>query len=192
MDDRARFLELVMANPVNRAVLEGAPLLGLPDWWLTAGALFQTVWNGLDGRDPTAGIRDYDLFYFDDDVSHGAEDRAIQAAARLFADVDAAVEVRNEARVHLWYEDHFGVPARPFTSSRDAVDHFSSTTCCYAVTSAADGTVEVYAPHGYDDLFGRRVRPNPVLAPRSVYETKANRWKTEWPSLRVDPWPAPV
>jgi hypothetical protein len=31
----------------------------------------------------------------------------------------------------------------------------------------------VYAPHGLADVFNLVVRPNPVLAPRSVYETKA-------------------
>ena len=60
-----------------------APALGASDWWLTAGALFQTVWNVLDGRDPGAGIRDYDLFYFDEDTSYEAE-----------AEQDPAVEHR--------------------------------------------------------------------------------------------------
>jgi uncharacterized protein len=189
MDD-AEFVELVLRNPVNRAVLDRAPRLGLPDWWLTAGAVFQTVWNVLDGRDPTAGISDYDLFYCDAaDLSWDAEDAAIQRATALFADLEATVEVRNEARVHLWYEQHFGTPARPFTSSRDAVDHFASTTCCYALTRTPDGATTVYAPHGYADLVGMRVRPNPVLAPRHVYERKAARWRSEWPRLKVEPWP---
>jgi hypothetical protein len=37
-------------------------------------ALFQTVWNVLDGSDPGATIRDYDMFYFDEDTSYEAED----------------------------------------------------------------------------------------------------------------------
>ncbi|MEJ3656975.1 nucleotidyltransferase family protein [Actinomycetes bacterium KLBMP 9759] len=186
MDQQARFLDAVGRNPVNVAVLERGPDLGVPDWWLTAGAVFQTVWNVLDGRDPRAGISDYDFFYFDgSDLSWEAEDAVIRKAATLFADLDATVEVRNEARVHLWYERKFGVPAAPFTSSRDAIDHFASTTCCFGIGADA----EVYAPHGFDDLFGMRVRPNPVLAPREVYETKARRWRAEWPRLVVDPWP---
>ena len=48
---------------------------------------------------------------------------------------------------------------------------------------------EVYAPHGYDDLFNQRLRPNPVMAPRHVYERKAARWVCEWPGLSVEPWP---
>jgi hypothetical protein len=189
-EELQRFVELVLRNPVNRTVLARGHLLGVRDWWVTAGAVFQTVWNALDGRDPASGISDYDLFYFDaTDLSWEAEDIIIQRAAKVFADIGATVEVRNEARVHLWYEQRFGVPAAPFTSSRDAVDHFASTTCCYALTSAADGTIEVYAPHGYRDLFEQRLVPNPALAPREVYETKAARWTQHWPNLTVEPWP---
>ena len=48
----------------------------------------------------------------------------------------------------------------------------------------------VYAPAGYDDLFGFVLRPNPVVAPREVYETKAARWLSLWPRIVVMPWPA--
>jgi len=188
----ARFVEVVLGNDVNRLVLERGHLLGVPDWWLTAGALFQTVWNSLAGRPLGEGIRDYDLFYFDpDDTSYEAEDAVVRRAAELFADTGAVVEVRNEARVHLWYEERFGVPAAPFTSTRDAVDHFAATTCCHALTRDAAGALHAYAPHGYGDLFALRLRPNPVLAPRHVYETKAARWLRQWPDLSVEPWPDP-
>lgn len=188
--ERERFVELVLCNKVNQAVLERGPDLGVPDWWLVAGAVFQTVWNMLDGRDPAAGISDYDVFYFDPtDLSWEAEDAVVRRAATLFADLDGVIEVRNEARVHLWYEDHFGVPATAFRSSKDAIDHFASTTCCYALTRDPGWGIEVYAPHGYTDLFAQRVRPNPLLAPREVYERKAARWLREWPQLIIDPWP---
>lgn len=189
-NQRDRFLDHVLRNANIRVILDRTPELELRDWWLTAGAVFQTVWNVLDGREPAEGISDYDLFYFDaDDLSREAEDAVIENAAELFADLDVVVEVCNEARVHLWYEGHFGVPAKAFDSSRDAIDHFASTTCCYAVTRDSAGGLDVYAPHGYDDLFDQRLRPNPVLAPRHVYERKAARWAHEWPRLSVEPWP---
>ena len=193
VDQRARFLDLVQRNPMNEAILDRGPALGVPDWWLTAGAVFQTVWNVLDGRDPGAGIANYDFFYFDaSDLSYEAEDAVIRRAATLFADLGVRVEVRNEARVHLWYESRFGVPGLRFTSSADAIDHFASTTCCFGVARTPGGELVDYAPHGYADLFGMRVRPNPLLAPRAVYEAKARRWQREWPGLVVDPWPDSV
>ncbi len=48
--DHDRFLELVLRNPVNRALLDRGSCLGVADWWLTAGAVFQTVWNCLGSQ----------------------------------------------------------------------------------------------------------------------------------------------
>jgi len=47
---------------------------------------------------------------------------------------------------------------------------------------------EVYAPFGFRDLFDFVLRPNPVLAPQEVYESKAERWSALWPRLTVMPW----
>ncbi|MGW6933796.1 nucleotidyltransferase family protein [Lentzea sp. NPDC054927] len=177
-------------NEVLVEVLRRAAELDLPGWYLTAGCVFQTVWNVVTGRPPTEGIRDYDLFYFDDaDLSWEAENEVIEAGARVFADLPAVVEIRNEARVHLWYEDHFGVPCAPYTSTEAAIDSFAATTCSVGIRLENDDRWHVYAPHGLADVFDLVVRPNPVLAPREVYETKTRRWRGQWPELTVLPWP---
>ena len=171
-------------------VLAHAEKLDLPGWYLTAGCVFQTVWNVVTGRPPTAGIKDYDLFYFDDsDLSWAAENEVIEAGAHIFRDIPATVEIRNEARVHLWYEDHFGVPCPPYTSTEAAIDSFAATTCCVGVRRMGNDPWRVYAPHGLADVFNLVVRPNPVLAPRSVYVAKTRRWLTQWPELTILPWP---
>jgi hypothetical protein len=191
VDERTRFLDAVLTNPANAAVLDRGGELGAPDWWLTGGALFQTVWNVLTGRDPGAGILDHDFFYFDgSDLSYAAEDGVIRRAARVFDQVGSPVQVRNQARVHLWYERRFGVPAPAFTSATDAIDHFAAVVCCLGVRRSPTGELQVHAPHGYADLFAMRVRPNPRLAPRAVYEAKTERWRSEWPDLVVEPWPS--
>lgn len=183
------FIEVVTRNGVVVEVLERAEVLGLPDWYLTAGCLFQTVWNVLDGHEPTRGIRDYDLFYFDDrDTTWAAEDDVIRRSAAVFGSCGGEVEVRNEARVHLWYEDRFGVPCEPYASTEAAIDRFAATTCCLGIRSVA-GDLSVYAPHGFADVFDLVLRPNPVQAPRHVYEAKAARWSELWPRLTVLPWP---
>jgi hypothetical protein len=42
---------------------------------------------------------------------------------------------------------------------------------------------------GFTDLFALRTRPNILLAPRDVYETKTAHRKAQWPELEVIPWP---
>ncbi|MBW9211669.1 nucleotidyltransferase family protein [Mumia sp. zg.B21] len=191
LDEQVAALRDALAqNPTLVTVLERTAALDLPGWYVTAGAVFQTVWNVVCDRPADAGIRDYDVFYHDaSDLSWEAEDVVVRRAAEVFDDLGVEVEVRNEARVHLWYETRFGVACPPFRSSEDAIDHFAATTCCVGLRLGADGGWQVYAPHGLGDVFGMVVRPNPVLAPRHVYDEKTARWAREWPRLRVLPWP---
>ncbi|MEV0694443.1 nucleotidyltransferase family protein [Streptomyces sp. NPDC050388] len=194
LDEQLAALKTTLSrNETLLEVLDRTAALDLPGWYLTAGCLFQTVWNVVTGRPPTEGIKDYDVFYFDDrDLSWEAEDAVISAAAQAFADLptEAEVEIRNEARVHLWYERKFGVPCPPHMSTEAAIDSFAATTCCLGVRLEPGGRWRVYAPHGLSDVFRLVVRPNPVLAPRAVYEAKAARWRRQWPDLTVLEWPS--
>lgn len=190
-DQLAQFERIVSSNPTVAAVLSLAHDLDLPNWYLTAGAVFQTVWNCVTRRDPEQGIRDYDLFYYDrSDMSWEAEDAVIRHVGERFGSLGEVVEVRNQARVHLWYEEKFGRPCPAHPNSEAAIDAFAATTCCFGVRLDANERMRVYAPHGFADLFSLVLRPNPVLAPREVYEAKAARWSSQWPELRVLPWPS--
>lgn len=192
LDEQLAALKSVLArNEVLVEVLNRTAGLELPSWYVTAGCLFQSVWNVVTDRHPTSGIKDYDVFYFDDrDLSWEAEDSVIKAARAAFAGLPADVEVRNEARVHLWYEQKFGVVCAPHASTEAAIDSFAATTCCLGVRLEPGGRWRVYAPHGLSDVFNLVVRPNPVLAPREVYETKAARWQQQWPELTILDWPS--
>jgi len=192
LDEQLAALESVLSrNEVLLEVLDRTAALDLPDWYVTAGCLFQTVWNVVTDMHPTNGIKDYDVFYFDNrDLSWEAEDAVIKAADEAFTGLPAEVEVRNEARVHLWYEQKFGIPCAPHASTEAAIDSFAATTCCLGVRLEPGGRWRVYAPHGLSDVFNLVVRPNPVLAPREVYETKTARWRQQWPELTVLDWPS--
>ncbi|MEU5377750.1 MULTISPECIES: nucleotidyltransferase family protein [unclassified Streptomyces] len=191
LDEQLATLKSVLSrNEVLLEVLERSASLALPGWYVTAGCLFQTVWNVVTDRPPTSGIKDYDVFYFDGgDLSWEAEDAVITAGAKAFAGLPGAVEIRNEARVHLWYRQKFGVACAPYASTEAAIDSFAATTCCLGVRLEPGGRWRVYAPHGLSDVFNLVVRPNPVLAPREVYESKTARWRRHWPELRVLEWP---
>jgi len=184
---RPEFLEAIQRNPFNRVILERLPLLGLPDCWLVSGGLFQTVWNTRTGQRPDLHIKDYDVFYFDPDTSYAAEDAAIKRAGDLFADLGIAVELRNQARVHLWYREKFGSPYSPLTRSTDGIDRFLMHNAQVGIR-ASDGETEVYAPRGFDDIFHLIVRPNRTanFLP-DKYMEKALRWKEHWPELTILP-----
>jgi uncharacterized protein len=186
------FREALARNGTLTGVLTRAAGMGLPGGYLVAGCLYQTVWNVVTGQPPEAGIPDYDLAYFDpSDLSWDAEDAVIQAGHEIFAGLPAPVQIRNQARVHLWYEPKYGIPCPPHDSAEAAIDTFEATTACLGVRLLPGGNLRIYAPHGFADVFNLVARPNPVLAPRHVYEAKTTRWREQWPGLTVLPWPQP-
>jgi len=186
----AHFRAGLRRNRTLTEVLARAAIMNLPGWYVVAGCLSQTIWNVVTRQPPEAGILDYDLAYFDgSDLSWDAEDAVIQAGRQIFAGLPAPVQIRNQARVHVWYERKFGVPCSPHESTEAAIDTFEATTACLGVRLQPDGRWRIYAPHGLADVFNLVVRPNPVLAPRHVYHAKTVRWCQQWPSLTVLPWP---
>lgn len=182
-----RFVSETLQNPHNAALLERLPFLGLPDAWLVAGCLFQTVWNLRSGRQPTANIKDYDLFYFDgNDLSEAAE-QAVQArATALFADLPITVEAKNQARVHLWYERWFGYPYAPLQSARRGIERFLVPCTCVGLQPAAAGAPPVlYAPYGLEELYAGLLRPNPACPHLPLFEAKARSYRERWSWLTV-------
>mgnify|MGYP000275817906 CR=1 FL=1 len=113
-------LEAILRDAPNLMhVMETARELDLPDWLIFSGAIYQKVLNHLTGREPDYGLKDYDLGYFDgSDLSWDAEDVVIkQVAARFQPPFSDLVEVRNQARVHLWFEQRFGEAYAPLADT---------------------------------------------------------------------------
>jgi uncharacterized protein len=180
------FVGQVRRNRANREILARLPELALPQAFLVAGCVFQTIWNIRSGRPPDQGIKDYDIFYFDDgDLSWAAEDRIIRSCCELFADLGVVVEARNQARVHLWYEQHFGVAYPRLTSTPDGIDRFLISCTCVGIRPRRDDTVELYAPHGLDELYAGILRPNPVNDQPRLFQAKVASYRARWPWLNV-------
>jgi uncharacterized protein len=181
------FRAAVLRNPVNAALLDDLADLGLPDAWLVAGCLAQTVWNIATGRPVGYGINDYDVFYFDADLSWEAEDRVINALRRASDRLGVRVEVRNQARVHLWYPQKHGRPYPALERSTDGIDRFLTRNTQVGIQRGRDGD-RIYAPAGMDDIANMVVRPNPTSNfSAQAYRIKTARWLALWPKLTVLP-----
>jgi len=191
MTSDEQFVELIQLNPAVNEILAGLHELNVPDTWLVSGCLFQTVWNVLADERPARAIKDYDVFYFDaTDTSAETEAEVNRRAAEIFVDLGCQVDVRNQARVHLWYESEFGVAGYPrLKESTDGIDNFLAVCCMVGVRKADGGTLAIYAPFGTDDILNCVMRQNPWYpnAPRDCYDKKAERWSTWWPALQVEP-----
>jgi hypothetical protein len=172
-----------MENPVNAALMQRLPGLGLPQCFLTAGCLFQAVWNRRSGQPPENSVKDYDVFYFDDrDLSWEAEDRVIRQAAALFADLGAPVEVKNQARVHLWYRQRFGGAYPQLRSATDGIDRYLVQCTCIGIEVE---TGRLYAPNGLADMAEGILRPNPLNPSPELFRAKAEAYRARWPWLTI-------
>jgi hypothetical protein len=155
--------------------------LELPDCWLVAGCLFQTIWNLRSGNPPEAHIRDYDVFYFDaaDRTAEG-ERRAQERTRELLGRAGAHVEVANQARVHLWYEQHFGVPYPKLRSAHDGIDRFLVLETCVGLQPDA-----LYAPNGLEGVYAGTLTPNPARPYAALFNKKVDSYCQRWSWLRV-------
>ena len=181
-----QFLVAVRRNAVTAALIDRLAGLDLPDCWLVAGCLFQTIWNARDGKAAAAGIRDYDVFYFDDsNLSYEAEDHVIRHVSAACADLPGTIEVKNQARVHLWYAERFKHDYPQLTSSSDGIGRFLVACTCVAVSCAPDHPAVVQARFGLDDLYAGRLRPNPCNRNDRLFAAKADSYRARWPWLHV-------
>lgn len=175
-------LAIIHENPINRALLAALPALDIPHCTLTAGALFQTFWNHRAGLPAEWGIKDYDIAYFDADLSWEAEDRVIARVHQACAHLGVNVEVRNQARVHLWYEAKFGGTYSPLNKVTDGIDRYLIRSTCLGVNV---GTGELYSTHGLVDLQNDLLKMNELNPRPGLFREKAASYQARWPWLAL-------
>lgn len=185
-DLESRLAVIVRADPGLMHVLTTVRGLGLNDWRVFSGAVYQSVWNAVTGRPAGYGIRDYDLGYFDPDVSWEAEDAVIKRVAAAFEPpFRDMVEVRNQARVHLWFEGKFGEPYEALTGTDEALARFVAPAFAVGVRLEADDTISIAAPFGLEDVFSLTLRPNPNRPLARGWGKAVASATARWPELSI-------
>jgi len=185
-----RLVTHLRGSPVLWECLQRLAKLGLPDCWLGAGCVAQTVWNAAHGKALGAHIDDYDVVYFDaGDMTERGENEVAASVRDAMDDLSVVVDVKNQARVHRWYRQRFGYDIVPYASTEDAIATWPTTATAIGVRLVR-GHPRVVAPYGLDDLLGLVVRANRVQVTPGIYRRKAARWLRHWPNLTVLPWGA--
>ena len=182
----ARLVQIVRDDPGLMHVLTTVRGQQLPDWRVFSGAVYQSVWNAVTGRAAGYGIRDYDVGYFDPDTSWDVEDVVIKrVAAALEEPFRSMVEVRNQARVPLWFPAHFGEPYDPIASTDEALARFVAPAFAVGIRLEQDDSISVAAPLGLDDIFNLVLRPNPTRGVARDWPRVVERARARWPELTV-------
>ncbi len=162
----------------------------LPDHLIGSGAIYNAVWSYLTGKPLLTGTKDIDVIYFDaSDISYDAEDKVIQMLADRFAGLPVPEEIRNQARVHLWFPERFGFAVPPLKSSAEALLRYASKTHAVAMRLDPGDSLHIEAPFGLDDMFSFRITPNPTWDNKTTHYEKARRAKLIWPEIEIVDWP---
>ena len=189
MDNYDKFEQIIRSNKTIMNILEELSLYSLkhPDfnnYYLAAGCVCQTVLNYLHGYDLNNNINDYDIVYYDEDISYEKEDKIIKDLNNLF---DVSVDIKNQARVHLWYNSKYNVNYDPYKSVEESIGTWCSTMSCIGIRLDNDKLV-IYSPYGLDDLFNMRVVPVKKRFVKGSYDEKVKRWKRNWNKLEIIEW----
>lgn len=178
--------EFVMTMDGMPQILE--EIAKLPNAWVGAGIIFQNVWNVIHGYELNTYIKDIDVLYWDDnDLSWAAENSHIRSFTETLSNISIPFDIKNIARVHLWYEERFGIPKAQYHSIQESISTWPVIGACMAMRMNR-GQLEFIAPYGFQDMFSLRVRPNKVLVNQTIYEDKAIKWQEQWPKLSIENW----
>lgn len=181
------FKEIILKNNVLKTILERLEGYGLDNYYVAAGAINQTVFNYYHNNSMNYLIDDYDIVYYDEDLSYEKEDKIIKEINLLCKDLNVSLDIKNQARVHLWFENKFGYSIEPNKSVEDAISKWESTVTCIGVR-LKNNELTIFAPYGLNDLFSLIIRPNKENFIKKGYEEKTRKWKQNWPKLTIIPW----
>lgn len=189
MERSGELTELVLGSDWLHNVVALVAALGLPDCWVGAGAVRDLVWDTKfgDGFDP-AHIADVNVVFFDPLDPSAAHEHDIERRLRE-REPSVDWDVKNQARVHLWYEARFGQAAEPLTSTTDGISTWPEIATAVAVRLRSDGGLDIAAPLGLDDLLDGVWRRNPVRVTDAEYHARIERKQPHrrWPGVVVLP-----
>ncbi|GHV10218.1 hypothetical protein FACS189485_23220 [Spirochaetia bacterium] len=180
--------KIIVSNVILKEALETAKNISLKNYYIGAGCIAQTIWNHQMKFELIHGISDIDFVYYDNsDLSFEAEKSIIESINKQFVQYPIKLDIKNQARVHLWYKDHFGYDIKPYNSIENAINAWPTTATSIGVRFENDD-LKIYAPFGLNDLFGMIVRANKAQITKEIYLQKVSKWKTKWPTLTIIPW----
>ncbi|BFH61899.1 nucleotidyltransferase family protein [Paenibacillus azoreducens] len=183
-----KLIEIIELSPLLVEVFELSQRLNLSQYYIGAGCIVQTVWNCLIGNPLDYGIDDIDIVYFDTDLTYQKEDGIIKLSKEVFCKFPIKVDIKNQARVHLWYKDKFGIDLEPYLSIEEAINSWPTTATSLGVRRDENEGWKIHSPFGLEDLFQLKVKANKKLITQEIYKTKYEKWKRKWPEITVIPW----
>ena len=184
-------ISILKENKELMLILDYVDKLDLPNYYIAAGSIFQTVWNYYDKKPLNYGIKDIDVIYFDKSDLSVEKDIEYYEKIKEYSDrigCKYEIDVSNEARMHIWKNKKYNIDVKPYISSEDAIERWVATIHAIGITKE-NNEIKIYAPYGLSDIFSRTIRPiKHDDNSKEMYEKKVNSWKERFDNLNIIKW----
>lgn len=181
-----RLVQIIKKSPNIMTILETCRECKMPDWRLVSGAIYGTIFNHLTRRPLDYGIKDYDIAYFDKDTSYDAEDVWIRKIANeLPQNLKELAEVRNQARVHIWFKNKFGTDYAPLNNTDESLNRYLCHAHAIAIRLEDNDEISIHAPFGLKDIFNMVLRHNEARGAYDKFLEKSYSIKERWREVTI-------
>ena len=186
-----KFISILKQNKDLMIILDYITELNLPNFYIAAGSVFQTIWNYYDKKPLNYGIKDIDIIYYDaQNISKDYEEKLEREITDHFKKINLNYEfdVHNEARMHLWKKENENKDINQYQNSEDAIDQWIATVHAVGITKI-NNEINVYAPYGLSDIFSKTIRPiKHKTNSKELYDKKVTSWKSRFNNLNIIDW----
>lgn len=185
------FIYILKKNKDLMSILDYIYELELPNFYIAAGSVFQTIWNYYDNKPLNSEIKDIDIIYYDaNNLSKEDEEKIEDKIVTHFKELNINYEfdVHNEARMHLWKKSNENKNIDQYKNSEYSIDKWIATVYSICITKEND-EIKVYAPYGLSDIFSRTIRPiKHKDNSKELYEKKVKSWSSRFNNLKIVEW----
>lgn len=190
-DQLETLITILKKNNELMDVLNYIDSLKLPNYYIAAGSVFQTIWNYYDNNDLNYNIKDIDVIYYDNN------DLSVETDIKYYDLINDycksknytyEIDVSNEARMHIWKKENYNIDVEPYINSEDAIDKWIATVHAIGITKE-NNDIKVYAPYGLSDIFSKTIRPiKHKYNNKEMYDKKASSWNERFHNLNIIEW----
>jgi uncharacterized protein len=172
--------DLVRGSAWFMEMLRAVRECDLPDCLVSGGVIRNLVWNRAHGYTDATYVKDMDVVFFD--AENLSTERGLLARCP-----DVPWDAKNQAAVHLWYEEKFGYAVSPLRSSEESVGANPETATSVGLRLLADDMLYIAAPLGLYDLFELVLRRNPRRVTSEIFHKRLvdKGIREKWPKVRI-------
>ena len=185
------FIKIIKQNSDLVTILDYIYELKLPNFYIAAGSVFQTIWNYYDNKPLNFGIKDIDIIYYDPiNLSKESEQKLEKTIEDYLknAGLNYELDIHNEARMHLWKKDNENKNIDQYKNSEEAIDQWIATVHAIGITKE-NNEIKVYAPYGLSDIFSKTIRPiKHKNNSKELYNKKVASWQKRFENLNIVEW----